>query len=325
MFKHVCQLLFLTLMAVSCGPDYGIIGEHETKIIVVEVPGDDADTLKGKIWVDSFDQPSSVNGVDILWVIDTSCSMVNNEPELLLGIDTMMNSLPQTGWRLNMISNDPLKVIQDQQFPLVPGDSAQDAKDMYDNINRGHLEEGFDALRTYMTGNTYAPTWMRNDAALLVVFVSDEEDQSNQTVAEFTSWYSSIRPSVFLASIVHLDPADSLCHVNPYYDTAYNSIDATNHFGGIIVDICSEDWSAGVADAAVQIKPFEWYELSYVPSNAESIRVFLDGVPNNDWHYESADNTVYFDVVPEATVHVEIAYLYLPWEPEPVARPNPFN
>jgi len=260
----------------------------------------------GKQWVDSFVQPSSVEGVDVLWVIDTSCSMMDDYTRLMDGIEAMINNLPPTGWRLNMISNSSNVVHLDQQFPLVPGDDIVDAENMYNNMYVGHYEEGFDATYEYIINNPYAPTWMRWDAALLVVFVSDEDDQSDLTVNAFNSWYTNLRPSVFLASIVHLNPSESLCNSYTMF-AGQNYIDATNYFNGVIVDICSDDWTPGVTDASQQVEPYEWYELTYTPIE-DSIRVFINHMPTHEWYYEPSNETVYFTTIPGAGAWVEIVY-----------------
>ena len=112
----------MVLTGLSCS-DYQIINstkpEPETVYVYVpvyiyeEVPTDD---YEGKVWVDSFTQPFSVNGVDILWVIDTSGSMNRYDANLMLGIDAMLNALPPSGWRLAMTSNDPNRAAIEQQF-----------------------------------------------------------------------------------------------------------------------------------------------------------------------------------------------------------------
>ena len=311
--------LFSVFAMMGCQPDYGIVGEIGTEYVYIEVPKEGPDT---EIWVDSFIQPTSMEGVDILWVIDTSGSMHDDEPRLLAGIDAMMSSLPPQGWRLNMISNSPPHVHTDAQFPLVPGDTLSDAQAMFHSMKNGHYEMGFDALEAYLYHNPYANQWMRNEAALLVVFVSDEEDQSNQTVAEFVNYYTGLRQHVFLASIVHLDPAESLCNYTSY-NTGYNSIDATQRLGGVVVDICSEDWAPGVQDASAQVEPYEELKLSHRPIKNE-IYVFINGVPNYDWYYVRSDNTVYFDIIPESNDLVEIAYPYLPIDLE-IDISKPFN
>tara|TARA_B100000287_G_scaffold36989_1_gene34031 strand:- start:4377 stop:5420 length:1044 start_codon:yes stop_codon:yes gene_type:complete len=277
--------------------------------IEVEVPAN-----PGEIWVDSFIQPQSVDGVDILWVIDTSGSMNAYDEELLAGIQAMLLALPESGWRLAMLSNDPGEASIESQFPLVPGDDILDAENMYHNMGRGHREEGFDAAYEYLMNNTYAQTWLRYDAALLVVFVSDEEEQSDDhfpTVDGFISWYQGLRGgSTYLSSVVNLDPSESLCNPSTY-NAGYRYMQATNHFMGQIIDICSEDWSAGVVDAARRLEPHEHIQLTHEPIE-ESIRVFINGALNYDWTYSSSDNTIYFTIIPGGNDLVEVGYRYFP-------------
>ena len=225
----------------------------------------------------------------------------------------MLAALPDAGWRLAMTSNSPDKAVTEAQFPLVPGDDIDDATDMYNAMLVGHSEEGFDATYEYIVNNSYAPTWMRSDAALLVVLVSDEEDQSNNyfsIVSDFTSWYGSLRGgSVFLASIINLDSAESVCPTSPNsIDVGDRYMEATTHFAGTIVDICSDDWSAGVAEASNQVEPYEEWPLSYIP-HPDTIRVFIDAQLNADWTYDSTSNSVLFTVIPPAGSHVEIGYI----------------
>jgi hypothetical protein len=309
-------LVVLLFASAGCNSDHYLIHDRtqieevEVEVpiyIEVEVP---TDPENSEVWVDSFNQPTSVDGVDILWVIDTSGSMHHLQDELLDGIDAMLSNLPPHGWRLVMMSNSPDKSIQEQQFPLVPGDDIIDAENMYTAMYVGHHEKGFDATYEYIISNPYASTWMRQDAALLVVFVSDEEEQSNShfsAVQDFISWYSALRTSVFLASIVNLEPSLSLCSSNDY-NTGDRYIEATNHFGGVIVDICTDDWSTGVTDASVQIEPYEEWTLSHIPV-AATIRVFIDTQLNSDWTYDAADNKVIFTVIPPGGSHVEIGYV----------------
>ena len=153
---------------------------------------------------------------------------------------------------------------------------------------------------------------MRYDAALLVVFVSDEDDQSTMlsTPDEFISWYVARRfGNVFLASIV-MQPED-VSECGPYSGGSYTGVrymEATSALFGSILDICSEDWTPGVSDATSQIEPYESIQLSHVPV-ASTIRVFVDSVQSLDWTYDSATNTVYFTTVPGGGSVVEVGYV----------------
>ena len=343
MANKFLYILLSVLTVLGCSPDYSIVtGKTETIIktetvvetetvteevevpvyIEVEVPVyiDTGFDDPGLVWVDSFTQPRTVDGIDILWVIDTSGSMGRFDAQLMAGIGTMLGALPPTSWRLAMISNDPSRAVLESQFPLVPGDDVLDAESMYSAMGRGGREEGFDAVYEYMVTNPYSSTWMRSDAGLLVVFVSDEEEQSDDhfiDAVDFISWYRSMRGgSVFIASIVNHDATESLCDYPPSpIDVGTRYMDVTNAFAGNIIDICNEDWSAGVADAAASIEPHESWKLSHT-AIADSVRVFINGTVVDPgittWSYSEFDNTVYFNTIPSGGQLVEIGYRYYP-------------
>ena len=331
--KTINKLLLIAVSLISgCQqPDYAIVtgDKGETVYVEVEVEGPtkyvdvpvyievEVPAEHGDIWVDSFTQSMSTDGVDILWIIDTSGSMYRYDPQLIAGIEAMLTALPASGWRLNMISNHPTCAASEATFPLVPGDDIVDATDMLNNMCTGPFEKGFDSAYEYIVNNPYAATWMRpGTSALLVVFVSDEEEQSNDFmphVSDFTFWYSTIRSpgSTYVASIINKDPTESLCTTPPnMIDVGDRYMEATNYFGGTIVDICDPDWSAGVTDASNNIEPLESIELTHVPDPTSAIRVFINGSLNHDWYYEASDNTIYFTVIPVGGDLVEIGYLY---------------
>ena len=229
--------LFSAFAMIGCQPDYGIVGEIGTEYVYIEVPKEGPDT---EIWVDSFIQPTSMEGVDILWVIDRSGSMSRYNAELLAGIEAMLGALPTADWRLVMINADPDHAVNSTIFPLVPGDDAADAAAMLATLSSAYKEEGFNSVYEYITNNPYSSTWLRPDAGLLVVFVSDEEEQSDieyPTVAEFMSWYQMQRMgSVFMASIVNQDPSTTMCSLPPsMIDVGERYMEATGMLGGVVV------------------------------------------------------------------------------------------
>mgnify|MGYP003131758234 FL=1 len=264
------------------------------------------------IWVDSFMQPITSNGVDIFWIIDGSGSMMNDNGKVLQGISDMLANLPPISWRLMIISMTPSENINSTSFPLILGDGEADAVAMFSaNVNQGS-EYGFSSLHDYIEENQFAQNWLRDDAALLAVFVSDEDDQSTtyfHSVNSFANWLDSVRNNVFVSSIVHLPPDETDCITNDR-NTGYRYIELTNMYAGQVLDICSDNWSQGVADAANQIQPHEYYDLSRVPLNGEQIYIFVDGQPFHDFYYKEAENRVYFDVIPDEQSLVEIAYYY---------------
>ena len=326
----VVAVFLMAFLGFGCEGDYALYGgpgeviyvevpvEVEVPIkvpveVLVEVPGEGGD-----VWVESFDQPYTLNGIDIVWLIDKSCSMNQHSQSVVDGIEQMMLSLPPSGWRLGITTTAWQNSQITQEFPLVPGDTVQDAWDAYNNTGTYGLEAGFDALYAYLIENQYNQTWLRPDAGLLVVFVSDEDEQSSRDftstpsgLLDFINWYGHQRDSVFLASIVNVHQTENECGGfinNTFIGQRY--MDATDAFGGIIVDICADDWAPGVQAATTQVQPHESWSLTHYPIE-DTLIIFVDSVemPQADWVYNSAQNRVEFLVVPPEGAHVEIGYV----------------
>ncbi len=324
--------LILALSLLSCTQDYSVINSKQPETIVITETVTETETVEveievpvyvevevpvneGVIWIDSFTQHMSIDGIDILWVVDRSGSMNRYNAELLAGVEAMLLALPVSDWRLVMISADPSKAVLSTEFPLVPGDDIDDAAAMLATLVSAPYEEGFNSVYDYINHNPYSSTWMRPDAGLLVVFVSDEEEQSDieyPSASDFVSWYGSLRMgSVFMASIVNHDSAVSLCSYPPNpFDVGERYMEATAMLGGIVVDICDTDWSPGVTDATHSIEPVEKIKLTH-KAEADSIRVFINGALNHDWLYVESENTVYFTILPSAGQLVEVGYRYI--------------
>lgn len=285
-------LAFILLFAVGCENDISIIDDG--------VPN---------VWVDSFQQPYEMNGMDILWVIDKSCSMVDNADQVVDGIGQMMDALPESGWRLGITSMSTGESLTNDMFPLVPGDTTEEAWDRYTSLE-GIGERGFSSAYLYLSVNEYTPSWLRADAGLLVVFVSDEDDFSAdfETGIEFAQWFSSIRQNVFITSIVTHEPETSACPLANYpHDVGEKYLSATQALNGVAIDICEEDWSPGVSAALDMTAPLEEIALTY-KANPDTVRVFVDQEQYGEWVYIPEDNRVVFTTLPPGGSFVEVVY-----------------
>nr|BDD46242.1 hypothetical protein 74 [bacterium] len=268
-----------------------------------------------ELWIESFVQPDVDAGIDIIWLLDTSGSMSDNYEAEIAGIGAMMEALPvDIEWRLVMTSTDPGDA-QTEEWSVYPGylgpfDDIEDAEHMFSEIGENAGEMGFDALYNYVEHNSFAKDWMRPEGQLLAVFVSDEEEQSTDlsAVSDFVEWYTGLRYAVHLASIVHVED-DSNCETFSS-NVGSRYIEATEELGGIIVDICSDDWGPGVTDASTKFEPYNEWPLTWLPVS-ETISVFISGSPDTNWYYEPGENKVVFTVTPSASSLVEIAYQVL--------------
>jgi len=291
---------------------YGIHGTEKEYIYVQDNFIEGESEPEWPIWVDSFVQPQTSNGVDIIWAIDGSGSMSDEYPKILQGISDMLAHLPWISWRLMIISMTPHESVAVEGLPLIPGDTYQDAVDMFTQNVQGTHENGFLSVQKFLTENADAQQWLRDDATLLVVFVSDEDDGSDPQIPTpqyFEHFLRDFRQNVFVSSIINIDPVESACSVYTHW-IGFRYIELTNAFNGHIIDICTDDWSQGVADASNQITPKEYLDLTYIPHDTNNIYVFVDGVEFSDWTYDPVLNRVVFTVIPPENSLVEIAYYY---------------
>ena len=266
------------------------------------------------VWSQSYVQPSLGNGVDILWVVDPSGSMNGNWAQVVLGVEQMMLALPTNiAWRLEIISADAYRAKRLESFPILPGDSILVAQQHLQNNVTGYTEEGFDAVKEYLSYNADAHQWLRPNVSLLIVFVSDENDYSTQSVAQFTSWITYQRPQVFVASIVNVDPIISLCphDFNPNLDIGLKYIAASNYFNGDVIDICTPDWSTGVAQALQQVHLIDEIQLDYTPVDIDHIEVLVDNAIWTDWSWDEPNNKIVFTTIPPEGSIISVSYNYL--------------
>jgi hypothetical protein len=210
---------------------------------------------------------------------------------------------------LEIISSDWFSSENMSSFPLLPGDTPQDAQIQLGNNVYGYREGGLESVQGFMNANLDAYQWLRPDAALLIVFVSDEDDWS---VQDFITWVSLQRDAVYVSAIVNVDPSISECPntYNHAQDVGHRYMDVANFFGGIIIDICAEDWTQGVAQASQQLQLVEEIALDHVPVSDQHIEVFVDGAIWVDWIYDSATNIIKFTVVPPEESLIEVVYNY---------------
>lgn len=282
-------LILLLLLLNGCSEDIGLYG-----------------TNLSEVWVDSFIQKPEMDGMDIVWIMDRSCSMQDDVPRVETGIGQMIEALDLFPWRIGIISSDPAISVTQDSFPLVPGDSAEEAEGKVGNLPASDVEWGFSALISFNDNNParLSPSdWMRPSAGLYVVFVSDEEEQSPISEEGFQSWFLQERPWVGMASIINVDNSCTYGSIGTRY------INVTEALQGIILDLCAKDWGVAMRDIASSFDPISYLDLSYSPI-VESIRVYVNGdLQDSGYIYQGPLNRIVFLVPPSPESLVEVAYL----------------
>ena len=273
-------LVFSLSLAVTCGgQDISVITSVE-EVIIPE-----------KVVVEYIIQPMRPESLDVLAIVDTSCSMADNFDDLGSGLEILKDDI-------RLLTDDfTISFINSSlagRYYSGPYDDSSDAIDLLlapYTLTGDFAEVAFQSLLQFvdMPEADYA---LRPGADKLFIFISDEEEQSQIPVSMFRDWLASYNEGVQHVIVTISITENSTCNrVENDIGTRYNEL--SNFYGKNYIDICS-DWSTALADSSFILNLKNYLNLKYIPVE-ESLTVSVDGEETNLWYYLSSTNTVYFD------------------------------
>jgi hypothetical protein len=287
---------------------------------------------------------------DILWVIDSSCSMTDEQAALVENFPNFIEFFltRRLAFRLAVTTtniDDPNSEGLDGRFNGDPPWITEQTEDLEASfleralvgIDPGHgKEKGLEAAyRALEDPDERDAGFLRQDAQLAVVIVSDEPDHSERLDEPdhdqyidwrgFSDWLDELKGPQMermsqVSAIVGVgeggfeDPngcggdweqdGEGALRGDGYLEAA----DAT---GGTWVSICEEDWGdmmARVGLAAAGLMDAWVLEEEPLPN---SLRVSIDGHGTADWEYRAWDNAIHFtraEAIPRPGSRVEVTY-----------------
>lgn len=222
--------------------------------------------------VDTFDQ-NIRRKVDVLLVVDNSCSMIDEQNKLADNFDNFIEQflVAEVDYQIGVVTTD---MVDETQSGRLVGDtkiitSAMDfdlARDTFvDNVKVCATGSGFErglmaaeaALSEPIISEENAG-FLRDDAALSIVFVSDEEDGSARPVGEFLTFFKGLKGDagyrddtlVNLSAVVG-DPPAGCEQPSPYVPDCNDGLDEADEDGLIDCDDpdCASAWQCTIAPA----------------------------------------------------------------------------
>ena len=285
----------------------------------VQVTLDGTGKVKG-YGLDSFIQPET-RKTDIVFALDRSCSMGPDLAQVEANFTAFLSSLSSVSADYNIgvaIADDgcfsggvwidetqpwvdQLLILNEMIYGVTafPGNFTERAFNLFDaalnpvNLGAGDCNEGF----------------MRDDALLALIGVSDEDDQSYDYWLDYVLYFQTLKA----------DPADVVFHAiggdapdgggcAMYYQGMYEAVAWT---GGQFISICEPDYSAALtAIAEGSVNVMKGFPLSDIPI-PETIVVRINGVvEKSGWNYDYNSNEVVFQTnyIPVGGSSIEIEY-----------------
>jgi hypothetical protein len=259
--------------------------------------------------------------VDVLWVLDNSSSMVEEQEFLKSVIPTFVDvavpspSLVHLGvvttdgnhllGNPNVLTTDMPDVFEAFSEVVAVGTSGSDS-------SQG-LETGSEAITPPLAApGGVNDGFLRDEAGLVVIFVSDEDDESPDTITAYVNLFQSLKvdpEEVYLIAVTGgaAGCQSAVAHASP--ESRYT--DAADHAGGLVLSICDETWVEQLAGLPWEALGWAWtFELGQEPL-VETIEVEVGGVlVTEGWSYDQTLNAVKFDEtgLPGAGVGVGVRY-----------------
>jgi hypothetical protein len=197
--------------------------------------------------------------------------------------------------------------------------------ELQQNANVGQcafVEKGFEAMRRALSPplidsaddpRTSLPNdgnlgMMRDSAALAVVFISDEDDHSPDSVDTYVRFAQSLKGASQpqRATLFAIAPTGPCATAG---GTGNRYIEAAQRTGGEALSICAGDYVPLLQSVANKaFNPQDRFPLSTSP-DPTSIKVLINGVEQSGgWSYDPAGNAVQFSSIPAPGARIEITY-----------------
>ncbi|MEW5743544.1 MAG: choice-of-anchor D domain-containing protein [Myxococcota bacterium] len=284
---------------------------------------------------DTFQQ-SNQPKADILLVIDDSCSMSDKQMSLASNFASFIQyaTATNTDWQIGVITTteDVVPCPIPSLCPGVPGGGILVKKGNIGPIltpSTPNVSSAFASLVNVGTDGSGSETglstavlaltppriaaenagFLRTDANLAVVVISDAGDQSVQPVSYYQNRLVNVkgfnRLSMFTFSAIV--PQAMIPPGNCSYDDTSGTpryLNVVAYTSGVSDEICSSNWASTLQNLGRTAFGFRTqFYLNNVPdlSMGQVIDVAINGVavPTSSWTYDSASNSIIFD--PAAT------------------------
>lgn len=298
----------------------------------------------------------TVPAVDVLWVIDNSCSMIEEQIALTDNFDNFVGYFVNSGldyhigvvstdWDNETESGDHRGRLQTSGGRKWIDDTVSNPSELFKEMavlgtDGSAYEKGRAQIvgALDLNGDTLNAGFYRDDAFLMVVVISDEDDSSGVVGAydnstppdiphivdenEFISWMRNLKSNEEKVSFSSIVGPDEGCLTAIEAGTEYLSI--TRAIGGIEWSICNPNWDEVLDELGMQAAGLkrEFY-LSEVPvEDSLQVRIVETGEEltferDIDWEYNRSRNSIlFFTYVPDALSEIFISYDVLAGEQE---------
>ena len=174
---------------------------------------------------------------------------------------------------------------------LVPG--------VYGSGNEKGLEMSYESL----SDSNYAGPggqFFREDAKLIVIYVSDEQDWSTSGWQSYVNFFDTLKDEgdFIPYGVIGDVPGGCSLGIGTWNGAqpGHGYYDLINYYGGKWYSICAQDWGLQLKDLADEVTASRYIVLEENNVIEETIEVTINSQISEDWVYEETDNRIAFDI-----------------------------
>jgi len=268
---------------------------------------------------------SSTKKLDIVWIIDNSGSMSDEQQALGSNFSAFIDDFitKDVDFKMGITTTDTSSSTKKGQMvsgsdtkltsAKAKANETQFKSDFMNLVKVGTSgsgnEKGLEASEGFM--QKYAASFIRPDAYLAVVVLSDEEDQSSKTVAQYTDYLKSFKSEAGLVKVYSIvDVNKTNCCQSGISTGGDRYIAASNNTAGVYSDIRSDFHSSLSAMGDQIINLLDSFALANDPV-AGSLKVYVNGSLSNDYTFDAVSRSIKFDSnhLPPVGAEVKVTYL----------------
>lgn len=313
-----CLFVIGLLGLVGCGIDNEMHDPNE-KVYPAHTP----DALVNPEQEDVFMEPSP-QPVDVLFVIDKSCSMADDTLAMNEGLSDFLDYVGEHNldYHIGVISTtneqdrDAGILVPFWEYTFITPQT-KSALAVLSGMNivsayRGEVEAGIDAVSAAMgprlrQGENQG--FFRYGVPLQIVTITDEEDQSyywtpRSLVNRLYEYMVEYDTTVYYSAILTMPSSLNSCGFDVVNETVgYRYMEVVERVNGLAIDICENDWSTALEALAEYAtpEPVNEFVLTEYPVE-DSIQVLVER--NNvtlsfemegDWNYDPVRNSIWIN------------------------------
>ena len=311
-------------------------GQPQTYIVSLRGRGD-LDATQ----IDEFSQLGTPK-VDILFSIDHSCSMIDEQNAIASNFQAFIQfaQAQAIDYQLGVTTTDTddeagrlCPTGGPPQNRIVTPNTRPDPETVFaDNVTCRQVsggssidESGFEAAFLALSAPVifgHNAGFLRRDAVLSIIFVSDEREQSSRSIDFYLNFFLSIKgfrnTNLFSASSISGPENTSCSGPGGSASNAPRYVSIANRTGGVWQEICSADWSRTLEELSTTAFGFKSRFFLTNQPIINTIEIVVDGVivpatgqgGTVNWTYDFATNSINFSpfATPEPGAQIQVQY-----------------